>query len=67
MKYAMTKSTGSSNLSLGVKRYVAILAAAWILCVVALAVPAVAQNPGNDKLEKVTLHLKWYHQFQFAG
>lgn len=33
-----------------------------------LSLPAHASQPSHDSaLEKVTLQLKWYHQFQFAG
>ena len=37
-----------------------------MLCVTAIA-PVVAKTNENDRLEKVSLQLKWLHSFQFAG
>ena len=41
-----------------------ISAAFTLLC---LATTGHAQSGANASPEKITLQLKWYHQFQFAG
>jgi len=39
----------------------------WMLCLSALALPTSIQKNKDDKLEHVTLQLKYQHAFQFAG
>ena len=47
------------------QRALPVILAGFLFCSPSSAAPAWAQNPAP--LGKITLQLKWYHQFQFAG
>ncbi len=56
----------SRELKLKVMQRYKVYGFACLLLLILLHMPAYDAN-GEDQLEKVSLQLKWYHQFQFAG